>query len=187
MKPGEISKPALRTLRVFGGPADGTTVQLERSVSTHRHTVTKPVSTGWGLVNRETYFAYVVRKVTLSADDMETATYQEFILVPLGDALSDIEIRRRVLDRGLLLMQRPQEAMAEIEVDGSSVIARIGYAPKDRTLRVVIKNSDASRSIYHYADVPAEVFAEFLVAESKGQFFGRRVRSKYHSTRITQG
>ncbi len=49
----------------------------------------------------------------------------------------------------------------------SSMMNTIGYDEATKTLLIVFN----SGKTYEYADVPADVFAEFLDAESKGQFF----------------
>lgn len=62
----------------------------------------------------------------------------------------------------------------------SSQINGFGYDPGSRTLAVQFPGRGATPgSIYHYANVPAEVFAEFQASDSKGKFFGSRIRSVY--------
>lgn len=58
----------------------------------------------------------------------------------------------------------------------SSQIASIGHHPGSNTLRVKFHGSGAT---YDYENFPAEKFAEFTKAESKGKFFGSHVKGKH--------
>ena len=60
----------------------------------------------------------------------------------------------------------------------SSFIARVGYSPQLRILRVAMKNGQE----YDYFDVPAEEHAEWMAAESIGSHYGRRIKGRF-STR----
>ena len=66
------------------------------------------------------------------------------------------------------------------QVVDSPSVRSIGYDKRTRTLEVEFK----SGTIYRYASVPIEVWSEFLQAESKGQFFQRRVRDHFPTTRL---
>lgn len=57
----------------------------------------------------------------------------------------------------------------------SSMIGAIGYDEATRTLHILFN----SGKTYAYADVPAEVFAAFLAAESKGVFFRSEIDGCY--------
>lgn len=62
----------------------------------------------------------------------------------------------------------------------SSQVAGFGYDEETRTLAVQFPGRGATPgSIYHYSDVPPEVFAEFQASESKGKFFGSKVRGHF--------
>ena len=52
----------------------------------------------------------------------------------------------------------------------SSSIASIGYAPQERMLELEFRQSG---QIYQYFDVPAEEFAAFLTADSKGTYLNQ--------------
>ncbi|MFO7190295.1 MAG: KTSC domain-containing protein [Pseudomonadota bacterium] len=55
----------------------------------------------------------------------------------------------------------------------SSNIAAVGY--QNGTLAVQFTNG----RLYHYSDVPPEVYAEMLAASSVGKYFASNVRGKY--------
>jgi len=63
----------------------------------------------------------------------------------------------------------------------SSQIFAIGFDAPSKTLRVRFKNKAGPTSIYDYdlskIEEPQKFFDEFLAAESKGRFFGQRIRN----------
>lgn len=67
-----------------------------------------------------------------------------------------------------------------VPIEGSSNIAAAGYSAAVKLLDIKFLSGQTHR----YADVSPEVFDEFLAAESKGKFFGSRIRGKYESQRI---
>ncbi len=60
----------------------------------------------------------------------------------------------------------------------SSTIRSVGH--DGNTLEIEFKNG----SVYHYPDVPAELFEELLAADSVGQFFGTRIRPAFAGTKV---
>jgi hypothetical protein len=52
----------------------------------------------------------------------------------------------------------------------STSIASIGYLPKERELEIKFR---ASGDVYRYFDVPAEEYAAFMAAESKGTYLNQ--------------
>jgi hypothetical protein len=70
---------------------------------------------------------------------------------------------------------RPVIEMREVE---SSQIAAIGHDRETNTLAIRFppKKSTGVSDVYHYKNVGAEMFAEFLVAESHGSFFIQRIK-----------
>ncbi|MDW9245202.1 KTSC domain-containing protein [Burkholderia cepacia] len=60
----------------------------------------------------------------------------------------------------------------------SSQIFAIGHDAATNTLAIRFKNrsTGAATSLYHYENVDAALFAEFAAAESKGSFFGQRIK-----------
>ncbi|MBB5610377.1 MULTISPECIES: KTSC domain-containing protein [unclassified Janthinobacterium] len=69
----------------------------------------------------------------------------------------------------------PQIIMHQVE---SSQFAAIGHAPELDLLAVQFhpKKSTGVSDIYHYQNFSAELFAEFLGAESQGSFFIQRIK-----------
>lgn len=63
----------------------------------------------------------------------------------------------------------------------SSNIAAAGYNAATKTMDVQFKNG----SRYSYADVPQDVFDDFLSADSKGQFFNTNIKSRFVPTKAT--
>ncbi len=57
----------------------------------------------------------------------------------------------------------------------SSTIRAIGYDAWGKTLQVEFK----SGRVYHYVDIPREIYIAFLNAASHGAFFNRFIRNKY--------
>jgi hypothetical protein len=66
----------------------------------------------------------------------------------------------------------------------SSTIAGASY--QDGTLSVMFKRGAGARERYDYSGIPAELWAEFVMADSKGQFFGARIRPLYRGTKIVR-
>jgi len=60
----------------------------------------------------------------------------------------------------------------------SSRISGIGYDPATKRLAIRFKNKSGPGNVYEYANVPPSVHEEFMVAESKGKFFGSVIQSK---------
>lgn len=63
----------------------------------------------------------------------------------------------------------------------SSQIHSYGYDAATGTLALQFKRKDAEGnrvggSVYHYDNVPAELYAEFCAAESKGAYFGSHIK-----------
>lgn len=70
--------------------------------------------------------------------------------------------------------------MPEIQMTpcNSSLINARGYDPATRTLALQFKvKGGKPGAIYHYADVPPEMYAELCDAPSVGKFFGERVKA----------
>ncbi|HEX5982952.1 MAG TPA: KTSC domain-containing protein [Solirubrobacterales bacterium] len=63
----------------------------------------------------------------------------------------------------------------------SSSIAAVGH--EAGVLEVRFRNG----GVYRYLDVPEEVCAALMEAESKGRFFNRRIRDVYRCQRIRRG
>lgn len=62
----------------------------------------------------------------------------------------------------------------------SSQIAAFGYDPSTQVLAIQFPGRGVKPGdVYHYADVPAQVFADMQAAESKGKFFGSVIRGRF--------
>lgn len=62
----------------------------------------------------------------------------------------------------------------------SSQIAAIGYDAGTKTLEIEFPGlAGAAGSVYQYSDVPAEVHANLMGAESPGRYFGVHIRGKF--------
>jgi hypothetical protein len=61
----------------------------------------------------------------------------------------------------------------------STAIAAVTY-----TSEAVLEVEFTSGATYRYFAVPAQLFHEFLTAESKGVFFNRRIRPCYQHARL---
>lgn len=68
----------------------------------------------------------------------------------------------------------------EIETLNSSAFISIGYRPSEMELWVVFRNTGA---LYHYYDVPYEVWCAFKTADSKGSYFQESIRGYYEYDR----
>lgn len=72
--------------------------------------------------------------------------------------------------------------MQREKVDSSQIVS-IGYEPATQKLEIEFK----TRSVYEYANVEPEVYADLIASESIGRFFGQKIKSnpeKYPFTRI---
>lgn len=65
---------------------------------------------------------------------------------------------------------------------GSSMMASAGYDSATRVLEIEF----ATGAIYHYADVPADVFDDLLNATSHGRVFHSRIRGVFGCHRVSQ-
>lgn len=74
----------------------------------------------------------------------------------------------------------------------SSQIASIGYDAGTSTLEIEFPTrGEAPRggatgvgSVYQYSDVPPNVHADLMAAESVGKFFGANIRGKFKYTKL---
>ena len=65
----------------------------------------------------------------------------------------------------------------------SSTVASIGYYEIDQILEVEFKNKVAP-IIYHYFDVPKEVYQKMMDSASVGKFVHENIKDKYVYGRI---
>jgi hypothetical protein len=67
----------------------------------------------------------------------------------------------------------------------STSIASIGYLQKERELEIKFR---ASGDVYRYFDVPAEEYAAFMAAESKGTYLNQMFRPReYRYVVVSEG
>ncbi len=66
--------------------------------------------------------------------------------------------------------------MAALTPVTSSQIHAVGYDEPTKTLTVQFKSKGGPGSTYTYSGVPAEVHQGLMGAESKGKFFGERIK-----------
>jgi hypothetical protein len=71
-------------------------------------------------------------------------------------------------------------AIAMVPVTSSQVKAA-GHDPITRTLAVEFKNG----GLYHYSDVPAELFTKLRLAESVGAFLSANIKGKFKYTKVS--
>jgi hypothetical protein len=65
----------------------------------------------------------------------------------------------------------------------SSGVAAVGYSKRLHALEIEFRDG----LIYRYVDVPANVYEEFIAAESKARFYNLKVKGKYHCLRVRPG
>lgn len=63
---------------------------------------------------------------------------------------------------------------------GSSAIKAAQHDPQTSTLTIDFPNG----SQYSYADVPQQVYIDFMNAESKGKFFNQNIKGKYKAEKV---
>ena len=71
--------------------------------------------------------------------------------------------------------------MERIPVD-SSQIAEIGYDREKSVLEIQFKRG---LTVYHYADVPPEVYYDLMHSESIGRYFNAQVKEHYAYHKLT--
>ena len=64
---------------------------------------------------------------------------------------------------------------------GSSMMASAGYDSASRVLEIEF----ATGSVYHYFDVPLDVYQELLDAPSQGRLFHSRIRGIFECHHVT--
>lgn len=67
-----------------------------------------------------------------------------------------------------------------VKVKSSSAIQDVTYNDQTKVLSVHMQpGTKGGNDRSDYADVPKEVFEEFLKADSKGRFYNTRIRNNY--------
>jgi hypothetical protein len=66
------------------------------------------------------------------------------------------------------------------EVESSSIVSA-GYDASTKTFDIEY----VSGSVYRYADVPPQVYARFLAADSKGRFVNTVIKKRYRFIRLS--
>ena len=75
--------------------------------------------------------------------------------------------------------QQPTAPAIDMQPVKSSNLSAVGYDAATNTLAVQFKNG----GVYHYAEVPADVFQQMLTAASPGGFYASAVRGQYQGVR----
>jgi len=71
----------------------------------------------------------------------------------------------------------------------SSQLKEVGYEPETQTLAIRFNSKSGQGSLYHYANVPQEVYDDFMAAESAGSYFHRNIKpnaEKYPYQKIVE-
>lgn len=89
----------------------------------------------------------------------------------LSERVSAIEHHLSNLDQGVL----PKTVQMERKPVESSLFNAVGYNPLEKILELDFKSGE----VYHYYDVPPEVYQSLLKAESLGQFFHSDIDGVY--------
>jgi hypothetical protein len=58
----------------------------------------------------------------------------------------------------------------------STALAAVAYDASEQILNIEFRG----RTIYRYYEVPAEIYEALLSAPSKGQYFNRAIRGRFH-------
>jgi len=69
------------------------------------------------------------------------------------------------------------------EAVDSESIASIGYSPGNCELDIEFRQSG---DVYRYSEVSADEHAEFMAAESKGQYLNQVFKAKEHPYRVVR-
>ena len=72
------------------------------------------------------------------------------------------------------------ETMERIAVR-SREIAIIGYDPVNSMLEIAFR----SGRVYHYSEVPAEIYKTLLTAPSQGKYFEKNIKHKFPYQKIS--
>lgn len=65
----------------------------------------------------------------------------------------------------------------------SSVLAAARYSRRERSLYLRFR----SGAVYRYFDFPRDQYSEFLVADSKGQYFNCQIRDCFQCQQVGRG
>ena len=71
-------------------------------------------------------------------------------------------------------------AIKLVPVAGSSNILAIGYDEISQTLRVAFHHG----GVYDISGVSREIYNDFWESPSKGKFYAREIKGKYHSVQV---
>lgn len=71
----------------------------------------------------------------------------------------------------------PRSNRVEVE---SEAVKEIGYDAKTKALTVEFHSNE----VYAYVGVPAQIYSEFMGAQSHGRYFGANIRGKYPTANV---
>jgi KTSC domain len=72
------------------------------------------------------------------------------------------------------------------QFEGSSLVHAISFDTEKGLLEVEFhgKKEGTPGAKYQYLEVPAETYLEFLDAESKGKYFGAKIRGRFKTVKL---
>ena len=74
-----------------------------------------------------------------------------------------------------------EEILMERIATNSRDIAIIGYDKKTATLEITFR----SGGVYHYSQVPEDVYQKLMSAPSQGTFFSEKIKNQYPYKKIS--
>ena len=93
-----------------------------------------------------------------------------------------------VRGRAMKAKRQPAEVRVpdSFESPESSTIGGGSYDSETQTLSVMFIRKGDVRERYDHVGIPPQLWAEFVMAESKGQFYNARIRPLYKGTKIVR-
>jgi len=119
----------------------------------------------------------VKRELVLSHEE-QALTARQAKLDVLDEVLSQLELGQQ----GKILVQRIRERVRTEELAPDTVSSNVegfGYDRGEQVLTVRFPGGT-----YNYLAVPSKVYEEFLLAESRGSYLAREIKSKFKFLRV---
>lgn len=99
--------------------------------------------------------------------------------------LAEVQERLSAVEQRLTLLEQashPEMDRMHREKLTSSMFNCAGYNPQERILELAFNSGE----VYHYYDVPPEIYRDFLKAESKGQYFHSHIDDVFTYRQISR-